>query len=313
MNIKYLLLLFAPLYVILADEIHLKNGQNTITTILDTVGCKIRIKRKEKEANIDKKHIDYIIFKNDTISYKDYKCNAAKKLKIVTPSKTSDQGKNKSSDHTLYLSDMTHDDPSKKDSELGPINVYIPEIWNYLTTNQWTQWRYIAEDISDSNAIFYYLEKPVAGRQSYTEPYTLALEKFTALLKENLNAKKFSEKEITKLLGSDKKKSRYLIFIQEVYEDLYETDLLTKPFKKTGFNNKVKYNDGIYKKEGVFTKDKRLKIKLTLSILDVNKKTIAYKNSHNSSRSYMKHPHTERCYSLVFNKAWLSLKKYLEK
>lgn len=307
MGIKYLLLIFALTYAVLADEVHLKNGQNTVTTILDTLGCKIRIKRKEKEASIDKKHIDYIIFSNDTIYYKNYKCEASKKLKVVNPRKNSDQDKIKSRDPTLYLSDMMHDDASKNERELDPLNIYIPEIWNYLTTNQWTRWRYIAEDITDSNAIFYYLEKPVAGSISYTEPYYIALERFIALSKDSLKAKKISEKEITKLLASDKRKPRYLIFVQEVYEDLYENDLLTQPFKQLGFNNKANFDIG------VSGKDKRLEVKIVLSILDVNKKTIVYKKSHNSSRSYMKHPHTERCYNSVFNKAWFSFTKYLKK
>lgn len=57
-----------------ADEIVLSNGQSAPTTILDTAGCEITIKRRGKETKIKKEVIDRVVWKTDTIDYASYKC-----------------------------------------------------------------------------------------------------------------------------------------------------------------------------------------------------------------------------------------------
>jgi hypothetical protein len=59
-----------------ADRIELKNGQAASTLIVDTSGCKITIKRKDNDVQIEKSQIARIIYGADTISYVDYICPA---------------------------------------------------------------------------------------------------------------------------------------------------------------------------------------------------------------------------------------------
>ena len=76
-------ILYLANYSIFADEIYLSNGQNANTTILDTIGCYIKINRNGKEVKINKESISKIIIMSDTINYSGYKCQDVIKTNII--------------------------------------------------------------------------------------------------------------------------------------------------------------------------------------------------------------------------------------
>ena len=57
-----------------ADYVYFKDGESVKTEILDTIGCKIKIRRNGNLIDIEKKWISYLICKTDSISYKDFIC-----------------------------------------------------------------------------------------------------------------------------------------------------------------------------------------------------------------------------------------------
>jgi hypothetical protein len=69
-----------------ADVVVLRDGMSAKTEILDTIGCKIKIRRNGNVVEIDKTKVSYIVLKSDSISYKQFTCTpeiAAQKSNAV--------------------------------------------------------------------------------------------------------------------------------------------------------------------------------------------------------------------------------------
>jgi hypothetical protein len=61
----------------------LKNGQNAVTKIIDTIGCEVKILRNGNTVSIKKKLIERIVWNTDTINYMNYKCDEKPKKQAV--------------------------------------------------------------------------------------------------------------------------------------------------------------------------------------------------------------------------------------
>ncbi len=306
MKVINLILVFALYDNTFSDALFLKNGQHTETEIIDTTGCEVLYVRNNKKTRIKKKHLDFIIFSNDTIKYADYDCLTPQKSLVQKSTLTQRPKNNNIKENTVHIGDMANDNPSEKDGIKKTI--FIPEIWNPIASGVW---KYIKGEIRENDANLLFLNKIVAGGISSSEPLELALSEFSRNLKEYLNVKTISEKDIPNILKSNRDNPKYLIFIYEVIEDLYHSNY---PNDFTGGNTAINPGGGLtFGFSAGKRYAKRARVKITFSILNVNTKTIIYKKTHENSRSYSKWPKLHQCYEDNFFKARNALGKYLGK
>jgi hypothetical protein len=66
----------------LADKVVLLDGISAEAEIVDTSGCNVTIKRNDNTVLIEKKKIDYVVWKADTLSFKGYTCSEAPKRAV---------------------------------------------------------------------------------------------------------------------------------------------------------------------------------------------------------------------------------------